>query len=764
MERKTVDRYGKKTIVVQAENFGFGPSSIAVSVLRRLKMKGIDDYEVVFMGNGVALQLAKMTNDVDRYVNIDTINMVEMEQKKYLLGDVQLFISVVSPTGAIFAKNAGFKTSYIEPLFWYFDNMDKRLLGTDYFFVQRLTDTKKEMERLQFYHKNLIEVGWIVQEKPEINKLKALIRKFCKQEEEKYFKQLLDTEEKDYVLINFGGVDNCISEVSIYPRIILELIIPVIRKKLPDTKILIIGGGVTLQLLKDANGEEVPENVWVGTVPNEWALYLVKHAKEYFLSCGLSGLIEMGLYRKDGFGLPSQNSSQHMQIKMFRERYIGWTSFEYCDYDSKYDIPEYMPEDEGVSILKEGFAEFAKSEEKRVLFQKKVELYLEKAEKDKQFIIKEELHMENTQGADEIADILYLDLYKDKFSKMIFAEKANEDVSLFRSEYKNTVEEFLKEIKKTSRFEPSRIEDRGLENGFNNVWIINKDSKEIPKKIDAITGGPCICYCEGDEKRLTLQDIIDITMPVLAAKIWSTELYFVFTGSEASMQVKEDSGLACYDKYMDLSEKVKKYIYRLTEKIQYDKKYIHFINTCDEKANQILEQLANKYTDKNDKKLLNELYYFKGKEYGEAPEKEEYFLNVYVRNILMYTPEFLSYCAGKQIESVAVVENSTQLKAVIEAFEFTRKEGYQGFLGHYTYLAFPGITGIEMARSEADKCIFLGDSLEEIEAKINTKMRSFIKNYYQAFLPAEIKPFIEKKDISHTIYEYLKMVRDFMNQ
>lgn len=146
---------------MQAENFGFGPTSIALAVLSNLKSKGIDKYEIVFMGHGVALQLAKLSNLVDRYVNINTSNIKEMEDKKHLLGNVKLFISVVSPTGAIFAKNAGFKVCYIEPLFWFFDSLDRRLLNTDYFFVQRLTDTKEEEKRLEFYHENLIEVGWI---------------------------------------------------------------------------------------------------------------------------------------------------------------------------------------------------------------------------------------------------------------------------------------------------------------------------------------------------------------------------------------------------------------------------------------------------------------------------------------------------------------------------------------------------------------------------------------------------------------------------
>ena len=81
------------------------------------------------------------------------------------------------------------------------------------------------------------------------------------------------------------------------------------------------------------------------------------------------------------------------------------------------------------------------------------------------------------------------------------------------------------------------------------------------------------------------------------------------------------------------------------------------------------------------------MYYFKSIEYGEPPIKEDFFLKVYLRNITMYTPQFISKCIDEDISSLAVVENSTQLKAVIKGFKLSRHKGFKGFLGHFAYLA-----------------------------------------------------------------------------
>lgn len=528
--------------------------------------------------------------------------------------------------------------------------------------------------------------------------------------------------------------------------------------------VLVIGGGDTLRDIRESKNEPFENGVWIGTVPPEWALYLVANASNYFLSCGLSSLIEMGLYGRNGFGLPSQNYSQHCQIKKFRDLYKNWESFDYYDYNKEFVVPDFIPEKDGVRIVQQSFIDFVENENAKDYFQQKVEAYLEKSEKAIQ--ISEELHMNCRDGAQEIADILYKDLFKDNYRKIIFAENKNGDTSLFRALYKNSVEEFVQSIEGDCNIAPPRLLEKGLENGNNNVWLLDKQTKDIPNSINVVTGGPCICYCEGDQNRLSLQDLIDIISPILAAKTWDSKLVFVLTTYEASMQIESDSGLICNNKYLELSRKVKNFIYDFANKINFDKDKIYFVDTGSDKASKILEEESQAYIEYDSLEKLNDLYYFKSIEYGEPPIKEDFFLKVYLRNITMYTPQFISKCIDEDISSLAVVENSTQLKAVIKGFKLSRHKGFKGFLGHFAYLATPGITGIEMARSEPNKCIFLGDTLEEIQTKLKTKMRTCIKNYYESFWPKDMKEnfFGYEDDISKQIWNFFNMVKDSMSK
>ena len=160
---------------------------------------------------------------------------------------------------------------------------------------------------------------------------------------------------------------------SIYPRVILNLLLPAIRKVKKQMTVLVIGGGDTLRDIRESKNEPFENGVWIGTVPPEWALYLVANASNYLLSCGLSSLIEMGLYSRNGFGLPSQNYSQHCQIKKFRDLYKNWESFDYYDYNKEFVVPDFIPEKDGVRIVQQSFIDFVENENAKDYFQQKVE-------------------------------------------------------------------------------------------------------------------------------------------------------------------------------------------------------------------------------------------------------------------------------------------------------------------------------------------------------------------------------------------------------
>lgn len=207
------------TIIVQAEDFGFGPTSLALSIVEKLIQKRLKNHEIVFVGSGVSMQLAKLSHYFNRYISFNITDENEMETKRHLFGDVKLFISVVSPMGAKLSLKQGFKTAYVDPLFWFFNHIDSDLEKVEYYFVQKFEDTEIHQQRLNFTHSNLISTEWITRGIPSLSVLKKLMPLFCKEKSEReLFKSFLFDKEKEFILINFGGVDNFLSETSIYPE------------------------------------------------------------------------------------------------------------------------------------------------------------------------------------------------------------------------------------------------------------------------------------------------------------------------------------------------------------------------------------------------------------------------------------------------------------------------------------------------------------------------------------------------------------------
>lgn len=751
-------RYSGKTIVFQTENFGFGPTSIALSILEQMRLKNLSEYEFVFVGTGVAKQLAKLSTLFDRYVDLDFYDEEKSREKFYLLGKVEWFISVTSPSAAIIAKEMNVKVCYVEPLLWFFDKMDKRLENVDYFVVQNFTDMKKEFERLKFYPKNPMEVGWINNDIINEKEMRYLINKFCSAYEEKeYFKTMLKAE-KEYVLINFGGVDNMLSEVSVYPKIICDSIIPLVQEKLGDIDVIVIGGGEYIQ----NNSEEIKKiskNVkFAGSVEQKFAKYLIKNAKYCFVSPGLSNLFEVCFYKKYSFGLPAQNYSQYLQMKKFRNIIQNWSSIDYTNIDKKYSIPEFLPEEEGVRRIEKHKVEVLESEKFSACFKERIEKYLTSENEE----VVHRLNLCNT-GAAEIASVLFKNLNKEE-NKLLLTSRVDNNNNLFKSIYNTCLEDVIREMDIPVNVFSTRFVDRELENAINNVWIT--PNKGLNNNIEVITGGPCICYSEGELKKFSLQDIIDILYLVIAAKVWDCKLLFVLTTYESGIQLHFTQE-QLDKKYNEVKNAVKNLVFNFADEVGVKRNKIVFADSSENRIKDIITTEAERYKTQNDVKNLIDIYNFK-QQRDVVQDKDPIFFEVYARNISMYTANFVSQCMGETVNSYAVVENSTQLKAVQTGFDYSLKSGYKGFLAHYVYLPVTSTSSIEMNHAEMHKGIYLFDTLEEIKNKLDVSMKKCNKEYYENLWPLFLlkKGYIEtgNTSLAEQIYAFLENVKLYMKQ
>lgn len=752
------NRYSKKSIVLQAEDFGFGPTSIAISILENLKLKDISEYEIVFVGTGVAMQLAKMSTLFNRYVNLDFYDVEKARDKFYLLGKVKLFICVTSPSAAIIAKEKGVKVCYVEPLLWFFNKMDKRLENVDYFVIQNFTDSQQEFERLHFFPKNPVEVGWLSNDILNNKEMRFLLNKFCADNRDKeYFRAILNDNKKEYVLLNFGGVDSILLDFADYPQKICNIVIPMVQEVLGNIDIIIIGGGKYLTN-NTKEVKKISDNIkYVGSVEQKFAKVLTKNAKYCFISPGLSNLFEMCYYQKNAFGLPAQNYSQFLQMKKFRSFITNWNSMDYTDIDEKYSVQEYLPEEEGVRLIEQYKNELLNNEDFITCFKRKIAKYLT----DNNGHVIHNLVLCN-KGAEEISNLLYKDLLCITKDYLLLTSRLDNNANLFKSIYNNNIESVIKSIRFPTNVYPSRFEDRELENAINNIWLTPKST--VNKQIDVITGGPCICYTEGDLSKLSFQDIIDILYLVIAAKKWKCKLLFVLTTYESGIQLHFNQE-QLENKYDEVRTALKSLLFNFAEAIGVNRDNIIFADTSDEKIFKIISSEAEEYKSTNDVKELIDIYNFKPQS-DASKDKDPIFFEVYVRNIVMYTSSFVAKCIGEKVKSYAVVENSTQLKAVQTGFNYSISKGYTGFLGHYVYLPVTSTNAIEMNHAEFNKGIHLFDTLEEIKEKLNVSMKKCNREYYNNIFPL----FLLKKGIVSSsnipayeqIYAFLNRIKFYM--
>jgi len=343
-----------KHLAVMAENFGFGPASIAISISAELRRCWPGRVKYTFLGDGVALQLARCSSVFDACEEVDINDSRRLSEALERLPGIDHALNVVAPVAAVRMLERGVATSYVDPLFWFFDAIDPRLKAADNYFVQVFSDFESDKRRLDFQGPNIREVGWILPRMQSRRRMRADIQAFCGGAGERaLFERILDREQP-FVLVNLGGVDNFIFRGFEYPETVRDVLVPAIREYDPRIPILFIGGGEWMaSQARSANASLQERNLWFGTVPQHWSWFLASGAEKAFISCGLSNLSEAVFQKADAFGLPAQNYSQHLQQRRMREWNPGWRAFDYPDFDDRHRLPAFLPEGEGVERIRQ---------------------------------------------------------------------------------------------------------------------------------------------------------------------------------------------------------------------------------------------------------------------------------------------------------------------------------------------------------------------------------------------------------------------------
>ena len=143
-------------ILVTAIMFGYGPITTCLNVLKRLSK--YPDIQFDFIGNGIALEQAKMSKYFCNYYVYNNYN--DLPAFKDLIKSYDGVFSVEDDKVAIFAKTIGVKkVYYLDNLMWMWNKLDDTLKTVDKFFISEIIPCRENVRLIGKNIKNPVFVG-----------------------------------------------------------------------------------------------------------------------------------------------------------------------------------------------------------------------------------------------------------------------------------------------------------------------------------------------------------------------------------------------------------------------------------------------------------------------------------------------------------------------------------------------------------------------------------------------------------------------------
>lgn len=299
-------------ILLNAEAFGFGPSAAISAIFDILQQHFSSDtykenntLQLDYIGQGHTLDLQSKLSyqKIYHYTNEDHF--------KDIVKGYDFFISALDFEKAKFAKEVGVKTIVYDTLLWYWK--DKSIvehadfyITQDFYGVNHLVDVLNE---------NILKKG---------QQLKTYIIPPLIQRKD------ITTKCEDFLLINFGGLENPYWTVDVtanYIRKILTVILPIVQQKFK--KIKIVCSQNHLHHLQDFP---------VTTASYQEMQNLLQKASYIIATSGLGNIYELANYQVPSLFLPPVNDSQGQQLNILKQdclidNALDWSDFQYSiDY------------------------------------------------------------------------------------------------------------------------------------------------------------------------------------------------------------------------------------------------------------------------------------------------------------------------------------------------------------------------------------------------------------------------------------------------
>ncbi|MEX0447263.1 hypothetical protein [Xenorhabdus sp. SGI246] len=351
----------KKTpyIIFDAEPFCFGPISTTLNVVEKLKRRNklIPDIQFILLGTLTSSQLGEKSGLFDAIYECDTTSVTELSSYSELISGASLYIINTNINSIDFISKFNIPIIYIDTLFWMWNNLHVDLHKTEKTFIQDFHGIEHNIER---FHDKLGNYQVI----PPI--LHSSLQQ-C----------MVDDHPPEGILITLGGIDTVYADTTnFYYHFLEELLsIPYMQN---ETNITIAGGGKTITNLAEMFAKTHP-HIHIGCFARHDFLQKLHRARKVLANPGLTTFYECISLNKDVFFLPPQNYSQQLQLDVYLQNYY---SDEYGFlWQPEYgypDIPPYLPEKDGLALIKKCNNLFINNPTERKRAMNKINQFLEK--------------------------------------------------------------------------------------------------------------------------------------------------------------------------------------------------------------------------------------------------------------------------------------------------------------------------------------------------------------------------------------------------
>jgi hypothetical protein len=316
-------------IFFEFPNFGFGPSSTTVNMLRYF----INKYECSIVSTGTALRYVE-----NHFPNVDSIDINTsssdcLEKVKKTIPQKSIIISNTNPEFLEIVRSAGYKTIGVDTLLWMWPELVARINTQNYYAQYYFGDYNTDQE----LHQKIFE---------RVTLVKPLI-------DYENIRKLRGVRKQNTAVISFGGMDTPFGSRQgfKYANWVLDRIMPEILSDSSIEKVYIIGGLISSKHIINKKWLQSARIQMITSCDQSRFKELVASSRFQFLTPGLTSIYEAALLEITPFFLPGSNVSQVLQ-QMDLYNHIEYSSLalwpEHVQLTTKIKI---VPEMEGISMV-----------------------------------------------------------------------------------------------------------------------------------------------------------------------------------------------------------------------------------------------------------------------------------------------------------------------------------------------------------------------------------------------------------------------------